>query len=132
MRTYPPNGSAFTPYSVSPRIVDHRRGPNPTKNSSTLIPNHFAAPKCAASWIRIVTRMATKNRKMPNPDDTSEGAGEEADRLAPGPLIGPLQAHCRHHRRRLVRFEHGLDHLDDTWEGDATAEERGDGGLGRR
>src|SRR6266545_1209614 len=52
---------ALIPYSVSPCRNDHRRGPKPTKNSSTLIPNHLATPKWAASWITITTTRATKN-----------------------------------------------------------------------
>src|SRR6266545_3194482 len=63
MRTYPPSGNAFTPYSVSPRRSDHSLGPNPRKNS--LILNALATPKCAASWIRMTSRMATTNRTMP-------------------------------------------------------------------
>jgi len=43
--TYPPAGMALIPYSVSPRRNDQMRGPKPTKNSSTLIPNHLAMPK---------------------------------------------------------------------------------------
>ena len=35
------------------------RGPNPTKNSSTLIPNALAVTKCPASWIRTIERIAT-------------------------------------------------------------------------
>ncbi len=49
MRTYPPAGIAFTPYSVSPRLIDQMRGPNPTKNSLTLIPSALAAKKWPAS-----------------------------------------------------------------------------------
>jgi hypothetical protein len=51
---------ALIPYSVSPRRNDQRRGPKPTKNSSTLIPNHLATPKWAASWMTITTMRATK------------------------------------------------------------------------
>jgi hypothetical protein len=36
---------AFTPYSVSPRRVDHNFGPNPKKNSVTFIPDNFAVMK---------------------------------------------------------------------------------------
>src|SRR6266542_4474487 len=49
MRTYPPAGMAFTPYSVSPRRNDHRRGPKPMKNSSILMPNSLAEKKWPAS-----------------------------------------------------------------------------------
>ncbi len=37
--TYPPSGSAFTPYSMPLRVNDQILGPNPTKYSSTLKPN---------------------------------------------------------------------------------------------
>jgi hypothetical protein len=40
--------------------VDQILGPNPTKNSVTLMPNAFATPKCAASWITITKIRATK------------------------------------------------------------------------
>jgi hypothetical protein len=39
--------------------VDHRRGPNPTKNWETLIPKALAVEKWPASWIRMMARMAT-------------------------------------------------------------------------
>ena len=42
MRTYPPAGMAFTPYSVSPRRKDHTRGPKPRKNSVTFMPARLA------------------------------------------------------------------------------------------
>src|SRR5438132_6398620 len=132
IRTYPPSGSAFTPYSVSPRRTDHTRGPKPTKNSSTLIPKSLAKPKCALSWMRIVTRMATTNRTTPSELDTSGLAAEDADGLAPGPLVGALQAHRGDHGRRLVRVQHGLHHLDDPSERDAPLQERRHRDLVRR
>jgi hypothetical protein len=33
------------PYSVSPRVVDHTVGPNPTKYRVAFMPNHFAVQK---------------------------------------------------------------------------------------
>jgi hypothetical protein len=41
--TYPPSGSAFTPYSMSFRVNDQSFGPNPMKYCSTLKPNARAA-----------------------------------------------------------------------------------------
>src|SRR5215471_18713409 len=43
--TNPPTRSALTPYSVSPRTVDHSVRPNPTKNWVTRIRNLFAVRK---------------------------------------------------------------------------------------
>src|SRR5919206_216536 len=63
---------ALTPYSVSPRFVDHSRGPNPTKNSSTLKPKRFANAKCAASWIMITTISITTRATMPTAADIRE------------------------------------------------------------
>src|SRR5207253_3448323 len=116
--------------------MDHRRGPNPTKNSSTLILNSLAKPKCADSWMRIVRRIATTNRMIPRELDTSEPSllvtGEQADGLPARPLVRTLQAHRRHHRRRLVRVEHRLHDLHDPGEGDAALQERGHPYLVRR
>ena len=55
MRQYPPRITAFTPYSVSPRVNDQIRGPNPTKNSVTFIPDRFAVTKCAASCNMMIS-----------------------------------------------------------------------------
>ena len=57
--TYPPSGSAFTPYSVSPRRNDQIRGPKPTKNSSTLIRKIFAIVKWPASCTTTTSMMVT-------------------------------------------------------------------------
>ena len=54
MRTYPPAGMALTPYSVSPRRVDHSRGPKPRKNSVTFMPDHLAVMKCPNSCSMII------------------------------------------------------------------------------
>ena len=68
MRTYPPAGMAFTPYSVSPRLTDHKRGPNPTKYSVTFMPDHFAVTKWPSSCsITMAIRMTMKSRRSPRP-----------------------------------------------------------------
>src|SRR6266540_769687 len=140
MRTYPPRGKALTPYSVSPRRNAHRRGPNPTKNSSTLILNAFATAKCAASWMRITRRMATTNTTIPTVPDISGSSedgsrreklprGEQLGGPAAGPGVGPLQAHHRHDRRGLVLVDDRRDHLADPGEGDPAVEEHHDRDL---
>ena len=55
MRQYPPRITALTPYSVSPRLNDHKRGPKPTKNSVTFMPERFAAKKCADSCSMMIS-----------------------------------------------------------------------------
>ncbi len=43
IRTYPPSGIGFAPYSVSPLRTDHSFGrPNPKKNSVTFMPARLA------------------------------------------------------------------------------------------
>src|SRR6266851_809041 len=63
--TNPPSGSALTPYSVSPRILDQSVGPNPTKYWVTFIPKAFAVARWPASCSMIETSSA--NRKMSTP-----------------------------------------------------------------
>ena len=64
MRTYPPAGMPFTPYSVSPRRTDQSRGPKPTKYSVTCMPAHFAVMKCPNSCsITMAKRMAMKSSR---------------------------------------------------------------------
>ena len=68
IRTYPPRGRALTPYSVSPFLIDHRRGPNPKKYSVTFIPAHLAVTKCPNSWSMTMAMMAkitAKNGENP-------------------------------------------------------------------
>ena len=65
IRTNAPNGRALTPYSVSPRVVDHRVGPKPTKNWVAFMPNFLAVRKCPASCKITEMRMPTTNRTMP-------------------------------------------------------------------
>ncbi len=63
MRTYPPSGISFTPYSVSPRVNDQILGPKPKNASVAFIPNALAATKCPASWMTTISttpRMMTK------------------------------------------------------------------------
>ena len=67
--TNPPNGSAFNPYSVSPRIRDHRVWPKPTKNWVTFMWNFLAVRKCPASCSmtetsRANTKITTPSRKL--------------------------------------------------------------------
>ena len=50
---------ALTPYSVSPRRTDHKRGPKPTKYSVTFIRLHLAVAKWPSSWTMTITMMAT-------------------------------------------------------------------------
>src|SRR5512133_1057928 len=109
---------AFTPYSVSPRRVDHKRGPNPTKNSVTLILNAFATAKCAASWTRMTRNSARKNEITPIAPITRRGVGgstgfDDLGRAMPGPRVGALEVDDREHRRgRLVLVDDGLNDLD--------------------
>ena len=48
---------ALTPYSVSPRWVDHSLGPNPKKASVTFMSKDLAATKWPPSWITIISTM---------------------------------------------------------------------------
>ena len=63
--TKPPNGRALIPYSVSPRQVDHRVGPKPTKNLVTFMPNFFAVTKCPVSC--SITEKSRATMKMTQP-----------------------------------------------------------------
>ena len=47
------------PYSVSPRRIDHRRGPKPRKYSVTFIRLHLAVTKWPSSCSMTMTMMAT-------------------------------------------------------------------------
>src|SRR5436190_24176699 len=117
----------FTPYSVSPRRNDHSFGPNPMKNSSTLILNSLATPKWAASWTRITTRMATTKTTMPTVPDISgprsELRGDLGGALA-GPGVRPVQAHHRDHGGWLVLLHDHRRHLAHPGQGDLPVQER--------
>ena len=63
--TKPPNGSALTPYSVSPRQVDQIVGPKPTKYLVTFMPNFFAVTKCPVSC--SITEKSRATMKMTQP-----------------------------------------------------------------
>src|SRR5215467_13986509 len=63
--TNPPSGSAFTPYSVSPRRVDQIVVPKPTKNWVAFMPNAFAVAKCPASCSMTETSNATTKMSTP-------------------------------------------------------------------
>src|SRR5438552_221821 len=126
---------ALIPYSVSPRRNDHSFGPNPTKNSSTLIRNSLAIPKWAASWTRITTRMATTKMTMPTVPDIRRPRSAFRDDLGgppAGPRVRPLQADHRHHGRRLVLLDHRGHHLAQPGQGDLPVQERHDRDLVRR
>src|SRR5581483_8880328 len=49
---------ALTPYSVSPFVTDHRRLPNPKKNSVTFMPVHLAVAKWPSSWSITISTTA--------------------------------------------------------------------------
>src|SRR6266516_7595732 len=108
---------ALMPYSVSPRRNDHSRGPNPMKNSSTLIRNSLAMPKWAASWTRITTRRATTKTTMPtDPDISGPRPARSAlrghlGRALAGPRVGPLQVDHGDHGGGLVLLYHRRGHL---------------------
>ena len=79
IRTNPPIGNAFTPYSVSgrvivapfgptnvstrPRRVDQSVGPNPMKNFDTLMSAQREVMKCPNSWKKIANRRRTTNAR---------------------------------------------------------------------
>src|SRR5580704_16249394 len=66
---------ALTPYSVSPRRIDHSRGPKPTKNSVTFIRLHLAVAKCPASWpITMMTTATITRKRSPRPVATNTAA----------------------------------------------------------
>src|SRR5438270_1502616 len=59
---------ALMPYSVSPFLIDQRRGPNPKKYSLTFIPAHLAVTKCPNSCsITMAMRAKITPRKGENP-----------------------------------------------------------------
>src|ERR687892_478018 len=117
---------ALKPYSVSPRRNDHSRGPNPTKNSSTLIPNHLAVTKWPASCARIIRNTPKTNRRMPIQPGM---LGDQLGGPATSPAVGPLQRHHRDHGGGLVLVQgHGHD-LGDAGQRHPPVEERHDGNL---
>ncbi len=63
--TKPPAGMALTPYSVSPRRVDHRVGPKPTKKRDAFMPNDLAVAKCPASCSMTESSSATTKAITP-------------------------------------------------------------------
>ena len=63
--TKPPSGSALTPYSVSPRLVDQSVVPKPTKNWVAFMPKALAVTKCPASCSMTETSNATTKMSTP-------------------------------------------------------------------
>src|SRR5438874_9814849 len=135
MRTYPPNTRALTPYSVSPRRNDQSRGPNPTKNSSTLIPNALAVRKWPDSWTMMTRSTTRTNNPMPTHSDIRRtppprtGDGHELQRLddlgssGPRPPIGPGQRHLGDDGGRSVLVEGDRHHLGDLHQPDLPFQE---------
>src|SRR5579859_2737032 len=66
--TNPPAGMPLTPYSVSPRLRDHRVGPKPRKNWVAFMPNFLAVAKCPNSF--SMTEMDKVTMKMTQPSST--------------------------------------------------------------
>ncbi len=66
MRMYPPSGIAFTPYSVSPFLRDHRVGPKPTMYCVTFTPNFFAGTMCPTSCSAIEASRPTAKISTPS------------------------------------------------------------------
>jgi hypothetical protein len=64
--TNPPSGNAFTPYSVSPRLVDHTVLPNPTKYCVTLTPNFLAGHMCPTSCSAMEATTPSANSTTPS------------------------------------------------------------------
>src|SRR6266498_4642613 len=139
IRTYPPAGMALNPYSVSPRRKDHSRGPNPTKNSSTLIPNSLAEKKWPASWTITTTMRTTMKRVTPRVVDTGDDPFPEAlQRLddlggsGPGPPVCPVQGDLGDDRSSVVLVEDRGHHFGDLDQPVLPFEECHDGNFVRR
>ena len=64
--TNPPSGRALIPYSVSPRRVDHKVVPKPTKYWVTFMPNFLAVTKWPLSCSITEKRRATMKMTQPS------------------------------------------------------------------
>src|SRR5262249_20927108 len=109
IRTKAPNGRDLTPYSVSPRLVDHRVFPKPTKNWVTFMPNFLAVRKCPSScrtteMSTATTKMTTPSRKpmlpplsVPSrPAQPSPASSRQLTGPVPGPAVGGKNVVQRH------------------------------------
>src|ERR1700733_2652424 len=136
IRTKAPNGRALMPYSVSPRVVDHRGGPEPMKNWVACMPNFLAVRKCPASCriteIRMATtKMTTPSRKLILPclppcggagSSRVPGASQLA-RPAPCPALRGEHVVQRHGLR--ARASMGRDYPRNSIDGPVEAEPAG-------
>ncbi len=62
---YPPSGIAFSPYSVSPFILEKIVGPKPIMYWPTRTPKRFAGIRWPSSWRPIDNASPTTMMRMP-------------------------------------------------------------------
>ena len=70
MSQNPPSGTALSPYSIPPRLVDQTVGPKPTKNLRTFIPDHCATFIWPNSCSTIDNMIPRANRMIPTTNTT--------------------------------------------------------------
>src|ERR671930_993540 len=82
------------PYSVSPRLRDHRVGPKPTMYWVTFTPNFLAGTMCPTSCSAIEASRPTAKIRTPRrystsrpPFGASSGAPGQLASPAPGPRL---------------------------------------------